>query len=225
MAGLGALILVTLWLLLLDYLMRLAYRTAVRRTESKPLGVACSLLALCLVVFFTIGDEYYGKMRLKQLCAKEAGLKVYRTADDAEGIGIIRGSFALDSLEDSKFNFIEEYDRIDISPYKRFSKDGKGGIIKETRFSTGKIKDLEPKSRYFLNYERGLYKSFFPIDFYKKRLYIIDANNQVLSEDVNFYFKGGWCRRLFAALVASSSSGGRCEIPPADIIKETFRFK
>lgn len=177
MGGLAVLFLLGLYLVL----------TIVAIIKAKPLWAKGLVLLAALII--PTADAVYGRYKLKQMCATEAGLKVYRVAHGVEG-------FMADSTDEfmlKKYGF--EFIEGESSPrkYYRFSKQNGQIVIEE---------NITPKSEYRVRSyhdELGLYLK------YKQDVVAIQSGEK-LAEHSEIGFKGGWAERFLAAF--SDAGGG-----------------
>lgn len=171
MGGLAVLFLLGLYLVL----------TVVAIVKTKPLWAKGLVLLAALLI--PTADAVYGRYKLKQMCAAEAGLKVYRVAEHVEGF---MASAADDYyIKHYGYQFIEA----EKSPgkYYRVSRQSKQIIREENVTPISKFKaslgDLEPMGR-----------------LYWRQKYLIEAipNGEVLATDAQIGFRGGWAERFLA---------------------------
>lgn len=168
MGGLAVLFLLGLYFVL----------TIVAIVKTKPVWAKGLVLLVALLI--PTADAVYGRIKLKQMCAAEAGLKVYRVAEHVEGF---MGYASEEMITKYGYQFVEEKN----SPnYYRFSKQN-GRIIRED--------NVTPKSKYRLLQTHGDDKSV-----YRHGQYLIEeiATGKVLATDTQLTFKGGWAERFLA---------------------------
>lgn len=166
--------------------------------------VWAKVLAFLLFALIPTADAFYGRMKLRDLCAKEGGLKVYRTAMDVDG-------FLTDSLIESilrkyPFKFIETKE---LKGYARYSKSADGKITSEPIDS--------PQSRYEYQTTQGDSK-----DLYMKLTFAVRVRDtrEILGLVNDFRYAGGWFERLMSASVAGRANAGHCPLPPYHEIEE-----
>jgi hypothetical protein len=146
-------------------------------------------LVLLAALLIPTADAVYGRYKLKQMCAAEAGLKVYRVAHGVEG-------FMRDSADEywiKKYGY--QFTEGKNSPnYYRFSKQN-GQIIRED--------NVTPKSKYRLRKN-----DYGERDMYLHNQYLIEdiATGEILATDTQFTFNGGWGERFLAQF--SDAGGG-----------------
>lgn len=176
MGGLAVLFLLGLYILL----------TVVTIIKVKPVWAKGLVLLAALLI--PTADAVYGRYKLKQMCAAEAGLKVYRVAEHVDG-------FMRDSADEywiKKYGY--QFTEGKNSPnYYRFSKQN-GQIIRED--------NVTPKSKYRLR------RSYDDSSIYRRSQYLIEdiTTGEILSTDTMLTFEGGWAERFLAQF--SDSGGG-----------------
>lgn len=162
----------------------------------KPRAMWMKALLLLAFILIPTADAVYGRIKLKQLCEKEGGLKSFRIVENVRGF---YGEFALDEfVRDFGYEYVER-DR-NAGLVTRVTKRG-GRIVLEER--------VPPISRFAYRSLNGNLS-----DVYMKReIQIVDnANNQVLGISMNFLYAGGWVERAIAGLIASRGDGGSCQL-------------
>lgn len=178
MGGLAVLFLLGLYFVL----------TVLAIVKVKPLWAKGLVLLTALLI--PTADAVYGRYKLKQMCAAEAGLKVYKVAHNVEGFMVDGADEPM--LEKYGFEFIEG----ESSPrkYYRFSKKNGQIVIEE---------NITPKSVYrvrsYHESELGLYLK------YKQDVTAIQSGEK-FAEHSEIGFKGGWAERFLAAF--SDAGGG-----------------
>ena len=108
---------------------------------------ALKAVALAVILLIPTADAIYGRIKLKQMCAAEGGLKVYRVAEHVEGF---MGYADETMITKHGFQFVESCD-VARNCYK-FSKQNEN-IIKEY--------NVTPKSKYRLIQTYGDDKSIY----------------------------------------------------------------
>ena len=145
----------------------------------KVKGLPYKAVALLVMLLIPTADAIYGRYKLKQMCAAEAGLKVYRVAHGVEGF---MGYADEGMLIKHGYQFVEEKN----SPnYYRLSKQN-GQIIREDY--------VTPRSKYRLKQtsdDEGVYR---------RSQYLIEdiTIGEILATDTRLTFKGGWVERFLA---------------------------
>lgn len=190
MGGLAVLFLIGLYFIL----------TIVAIVKIKPVWAKGLVLLAALLV--PTADAVYGRYELKQMCATEAGLKVYRVAHGVEGF---MGYASEEMITRYGYQFVEERNP---PSYYRFSKQN-DLIVRED--------NVTPKSEYRVRQVYGNNK-----DIYSRSQYIIEniSTGEVLASDTVFSFRGGWVERILDRL--DGNVGGRvalCSNLPDSLIR------
>ncbi|MDP1695246.1 MAG: hypothetical protein Q8L34_06955 [Candidatus Woesearchaeota archaeon] len=177
MGGLAVLFLLGLYFVL----------TVVAIAKAKPVWVKGLVLLAALLI--PTADAVYGRYKLKQMCAAEAGLKVYRVAHGVEGFMDDYGDYW---VKEGKYQFSEDFPT--NGKVTRYSKQN-GQIVREDNVS--------PQSLYRVNLKRiGDTK-----DTYLRRQFVIDTiQGEILAADTQIAFNGGWAERFLAQF--SDAGGG-----------------
>lgn len=147
-------------------------------------------LVLAVAVLIPSGDAVVGRLYLKQLCAEEGGLKVYRVAEHVDGF--------MDDYRDywvkaGKYQFTEEFPV--NGKVIRYSKNN-GQIIRED--------NVLPQSQYRVR----LQHMGDVHDRYLRNMYLVESipNGEILATDTQIAFNGGWAERFIALF--SDAGGG-----------------
>jgi hypothetical protein len=151
-------------------------------------------LVLLAVLLIPTADAVYGRYKLKQMCAAEAGLKVYRVAHGVEG-------FVNDSVPDESLVKSHGF---------KFS-EGSGYKSKYSRVSlrNGQVfwqENINPQSRYIVKLTN--LDSFLGSNLFWAQFYSIEDNTtkELLGKNTQIGFRGGWAERLLALF--SDAGGG-----------------
>lgn len=197
MGGLAVLFLMGLYIAL----------TLVAVAKVKPIwGKALVLLAALLI---PTADAVYGRVKLKQMCATEGGLKIYRVAEHVKG-------FLADSTDEAmlkKYGFEFTEGESSAGKYYRFQNQNGRVLVEE---------NIAPKSQYRIRLERtGDTKNR-----YMRNQYIVSviSTGEVLATDTQIAFNGGWAERFLARF--SDAGGGSvawCTNTELDVLKRIDR--
>jgi len=142
-------------------------------------------LVIAAFVLVPTADAVYGRIKLKQLCEAEGGVKIYRTVEGVEGF--YNASFpSPDWLTTYGYRFVEGKDYRDGKSMRiRLGPDGK--VIEE--------KNVVPQSKY--RYELSLEE--IGIGYLRFDIRIRDLQTkEILARDLIFIYKGGWAERFLA---------------------------
>lgn len=149
-------------------------------------------LVLALAVLIPSGDAVVGRLYLKQLCAKEGGLKVYRVAEHVDGF-MDDGSHSDYWVRVGGYQFAEDRP-INGMTARYFKQDGQ--IVRED--------NVLPQSQYRVRLQHmGSVH-----DRYLRNTYLVESipNGEILATDTQIAFNGGWAERFIALF--SDSGGG-----------------
>ena len=167
----------------------------------KVKGLPYKAVALLVMLLIPTADAIYGRYKLKQMCAAEGGLKVYRVA---HGVAGFMASTA-DEIWIKKYGF--QFSEGSNSPgkYYRISKQNDQIVVEE---------NIAPKSNYRIDLKRiDLIK-----DTYMRDQYFIEkiANGEILATDTQVYYNGGRLERLIA-MFSDAGAGAVARCPNADL--------
>lgn len=186
-------------LFLLGVYVWIAYK-AVRWTRPRW-GKVLLVLAFVLV---PTADAVHGRIRLKQLCEAEGGLRIYRTVEGVEG-------FYEASKPDE--TWIRKYSFVFVEGEGTLN--GKSVIDRLVLQADGNIrleKNVEQRSKYRLRFGRGNVS-----DSYLRTDVVVETTNskELLGRITDFNYAGGWVERLLAVISdAGRGSAGTCGLKP-----------
>lgn len=158
----------------------------------KVKGLPYKALALVVMLLIPTADAIYGRYKLKQMCAAEGGLKVYRVAEHVEGFSDV-DSVSDYWVKEQGYQFIENLPTNGSST--RYSRQNDQIILEEK---------VTPKSQYSVD----LKKLGWINDTFMKNQYFVGATatGEILATDTQIAFNGGWAERLIAMF--SDAGGG-----------------
>jgi hypothetical protein len=165
----------------------------------KAKGLPYKVLALVIMLLIPTADAIYGRYKLKQMCAAEGGLKVYRVAEHVEGFM----TSTADEIWIKKYGFQFSEGERSKGNYYRISKQNDQIVVEE---------NVTPKSHYQVrSYHEGeqtLYLKY-------KHVASLITSGEKLAEHTEIGFRGGWAERFLAAFSdAGSGVVGWCTPPP-----------
>ena len=143
----------------------------------KPLWAKGVVLLVALLL--PTADAVYGRYKLKQMCAAEGGLKVYRVAENVQGFAGVATSDVW--IKEYGFQF-SEGERAK-GKYYRISKQNNQIIVEE---------NITPKSQYQVISVKTRGKA----QYWKNAYVVQDMQGEVLAEDTQISFRGGWAERF-----------------------------
>ena len=202
MGGLGALFVIGLYIFI-------AYKVV---KWARPTWLKA--LALMVALLIPTADAIYGRIKLKQMCAVEAGLKINRVAEHVEGFM----ASTADELWLKQYRY--QYSEGHRSPqkYYRIARQDGQIVVEE---------NVIPKSRYRLTDKYlGEKKA------YSHYQYLIEdmATGEVLATDTQLTYNGGWAERLIAMFsdagggnVAGCSNSPYPEIRIQNLVKSSLK--
>jgi len=177
------------------------------------MGQGDQFLILIFILIPTV-DAIYGRIKLKQMCAAEGGLKIYRVVEGVEGFEYGNSRPSDSWITEYGYKFVE----------------GKGLEGKPMRLrlkSDGKISE-EPDAVMQSRYRYEYFGSDFGVGYTQVEQQIKDLKtNEVLARTRNISYEGGWAERLIAGIYASKGYAGACQegadrIWPDQIVRLTL---
>jgi len=138
-------------------------------------------LVLLVALLLPTADAVYGRHKLKQMCAAEGGLKVYRVAENVEGF---MASAADDYyIKTYGYQFVEA--ERSKGKYYRVSQQGEDIVIEENVVPLSKfMRHISPLKTY---------KEFYWIQKFTIGTF---PDGEALAEDTQISFEGGWAERF-----------------------------
>lgn len=188
MGGLGALFVIGIYIFV-------AYKV-VGLAKTKALKV----VTLAVVLLIPTADAIYGRIKLKQMCAAEGGLKINRVVEHVEGFVVS----ATDGYDVTHYGY--QFTEAENSPGKYYRASQQNGqiVIEE---------NVTPKSKF-----RVKLSTLEDIDnLYWRQYGSIESfpSGAMLATDTQIGYRGGWAERLIATFsdagigaVALCSSAG-----------------
>jgi len=167
------------------------------------------VLAIVVIVLIPTADAVYGRMKLRQICAVEGGLKIYKTVEGVEGFYLNDMPLHQEWITKYGYKFVE----------------GKGLDGSSTRLGWGKDGNVveEKNVTLFSRYQYEYYANEYGLGFKRVEHQVKDSEtNQILARNLNFTFEGGWAERFIASLYAAKGFAGACQQGPALIVLPTF---
>lgn len=169
-------------------------------------------LVVVAVILIPTADAVYGRIKLRQMCEAEGGLRIYRVIEGAEG------------FDDPTTPPFDEW----ISKYGYRIVEGNEINGKESRLSLLpddnilRENDIFPSSKYIYELDKGDYRDTYHR--IESRVRVRDSG-EVLSRAINIRYAGGWFERFVGGLYASTGNAGNCGpiIYPVELITKTLR--
>jgi len=174
------------------------------------------VLVTLAVVLVPTADAVYGRIKLRQMCAAEGGLKIYKTVEGVEGLYVDEFHPGPTWISMYGYRFVEgkDYD----GKHMRLSLGSDGKIVEE-RYVT-------LRSRYGYEYSGGDFGTGYAYG--EKRIRDLKTG-EILARARNLSYEGGWAERTIAAFSdARSGFVGACQegantISPRKITNETLK--
>ena len=140
-------------------------------------------LAVAVFVLIPTADTVYGRIKLKQLCEAEGGVKIYRTVEGVEGYFDGVWGPTPEWLTKYGYRFVEGKDR-DGKPMRiKLGPDGK--VIEEM--------NVVPQSRHQYEYSGAEFGN----GYFRGESRIRDLQTkEILSRYVDIIYQGGWVERF-----------------------------
>jgi hypothetical protein len=142
-------------------------------------------LAVAVFVLIPTADAVYGRIKLKQLCEAEGGVRIYRTVEGVEGFYDERWSPDPEWLTNYGFRFLE----------------GKGPDGNSLRIKLGpdrkvfEERNVVPESRYQYEYSGAEFGN----GYFRGESRIRDLQTkEILSRYVDIIYQGGWAERFLS---------------------------
>lgn len=171
-------------------------------------------LVVVAVLLIPTADAVYGRIKLKQMCEADGGLKVFRTAEGVEGFRVAHRP-ETEWLTKYGYKFVEGQDSAGKPMRLSLGPDGK--IVEE--------RDVQLKSRYGFEYSGR----DFGAGYARGESVIRDLHTrEVLARNLNFSYEGGWIERFVAGIVSAKAFSGACQsganrIWPDQIVNQTLK--
>ncbi len=153
------------------------------------------VMMLLLAILLPTADAVHGRYKLKQMCAAEGGVKIYRVAEHVQGI-----------LQAGNRSLLRE-------GYRFLEQKGLGGRYYRLHIVNNEIvkeDNIDPRSKFEMKFTKSKIRQR-----YWRKTYSIETypdNNEVLAIATNIYFRGGWAESFLrsfsgagAGIVASCS--------------------
>lgn len=172
------------------------------------------LLAL-VVILIPIADDLWGRYRVKRLCDKEGGVRIFKTVENVEGIQMNSADEVI--LRATKYQYVESTSTKAGGSYRippsRYSLAPSGGVIVE--------KNIIPKARY--EYQRQEEERSGHISRYDQLIVDLQTN-QILATDTYFGFRGGWASRMLLGWGGGGGAGcGYSHIPETQFMNSVLK--
>ncbi len=163
------------------------------------------LSVLVIMILIPTADAVYGRLELKQLCASEGGLKVFKVEKNVSGFYEPFGPNE-ERIKRFGFEYSEGPSRANRGMVDRFNLGPLGSLITE--------KGVSRKSDYQLRLLDGDLS-----DVYRKSGFVMESidGRETLGRVIYITFAGGWMERAISGLYASRGNAGTCNLRTSDL--------
>ena len=154
-------------------------------------------LLVVVAILIPTADAVYGRIKLKQMCEAEGGLKIYRVVEGVEGFD--NPKFQPDEgwLAKNKYKYVEGKEP--SGKRSRLSLRRDGSLFRE--------EGIKPISEYVFERERSDDQDIYLRS--EQRVRVI-ATGEILSKAVNISYAGGWFERFVSGVYAARGTAGTC---------------
>lgn len=167
-------------------------------------------LVLLIAVLAVSADAIYGRLKLKQMCEQEGGLKIYETVENVRGFEDKSTSPEDFWIKEYGYQYIEGrgdsffQDGKSFHLVDRLSVQADGSIVLE--------KNVQPKSPYQVDFFKNNRVADFSGDYYifSKRIER-KSDKKILASYTHIGYRGGWVEKFVGSIYASKSSVAKCE--------------
>lgn len=155
-------------------------------------------LVVVAAVLIPTADAVYGRYKLKEMCAAEGGLRIFRVVEGVAGFDDPTDVPREESIKNDGYKLIEgkelggQRSRLSLRP--------DGTIIREV--------GIAPVSEYVYDFIEG---DVFRDVYYRTESRIrVKSTGEVLSRAVNISYSGGWVERFVNGIYAGRGTAGNC---------------
>ncbi len=171
------------------------------------------LFAISIVILVPTADAVYGRVKLKQMCEVEGGLKIYRVVSGVKGF-YFDGPVPDDEwITKHGLEFVE-------------GKDRHNQLIRKERSQISKVvllKGVPRKSDFAL----GRSTNDLTESYQRVKLFVYElSTGEKIATLTNITFRGGWSERLLAGILAATPKSKGCALDSFGdvyLFKSTFR--
>lgn len=155
------------------------------------------IAAIAIFLLIPTADAVYGRIKFDRMCESEAGLKIYRVVEGVEGF--------YDPTSSPYEGWIKKYGYRFIEGNALNGKDARMVHLPDgtIRLETG----ITPISKYAYEEKKSdLSEIYYRVD----QRVRVRGTDEILGEQINITYAGGWFNRLIAGLYASRGQAGVC---------------
>jgi hypothetical protein len=154
-------------------------------------------LIIVAAILIPTADAVYGRYKLKEMCAAEGGLRIYRVVEGVAGFDDPKSRPDESELRIRKYQFVEGKEL--SGKRSRLSVRPDGTYIRE--------EGITPISEYVYENERGNDKDIY----YRSEQRIrVKISGEILGRYIDFNYAGGWFERFVNGLYAARGTAGTC---------------
>jgi hypothetical protein len=165
----------------------------VRRTRS----LWGKALIVVVAILIPTADAVYGRYKLREMCAAEGGLRIYRVVEGVAGFDDPKSRPDESWLRIRKYQFVEGEEL--SGKRSRLSVRPDGTFLRE--------EGITPISEYVYEDERNDRKNIYHR--YEQRIRA-KASGEILGRNIDFNYAGGWFERFVNGLYATRGTAGTC---------------
>jgi hypothetical protein len=154
-------------------------------------------LVVIAVLLIPTADAVYGRYKLKQMCAAEGGLRIYRVEEGVKGFDDPKSRPDESWIGSGKFQFVEGKEL--SGKRSRLSVRPDGTYLHE--------EGIKPISEYVYEDENGNDKDIYSQ--YEQRIRV-RATGEIIGRYIDFNYAGGWVSRMINGIYAARGTAGTC---------------
>jgi hypothetical protein len=154
-------------------------------------------LIVVVAILIPTADAVYGRYKLKEMCAAEGGLRIYRVVEGAAGFDDPKSRPDESWLRMRKYQFVEgkelsgKRSRLSVRPDDTFLRE----------------EGITPISEYVYEDERNDSNNVYYR--YEQRIRV-KASGEILGRYIDFNYAGGWFERFVSGIYAARGTAGTC---------------
>ncbi len=170
-------------------------------------------LVVIAAILIPTADAVYGRYKLKEMCAAEGGLRIFRVVEGATGFDDPTDVPREESIRNDGYKYVEGVDR--SGSRSRISLRSDGTIA----FEVG----ITPSSEYVYDFVEG--DSIKDVYFRTESRIRVRSTGEILSKAVNISYAGGWFERFVNGIYAARGVAGNCGpiIYRTELLKKTLK--
>ena len=154
-------------------------------------------LVIIAAVLIPTADAVYGRYKLKEMCAAEGGLHIYRVVEGAKGFDDPADVPREESIRNDGYKIVEGQEL--SGKRSRLSLRPDGSVFRD--------EGITPTSEYVYELDKGDSKEIYHRTESRIR---VRNTGEVLGRAVNIRYAGGWFERFVAGVYAARGTAGTC---------------